>query len=76
MSDLPPQPSEAALAAANLPDGQHPITPHVEVPAGAIPIDPALNEPAATETAADNDTKDVHMTDVAGVRLSRPSGFA
>lgn len=77
MSDqaLPPRATEAGLAAANLPDGPHPATPHVEVPAGGsgVPIDPALEElsapvaPAApaAETAATNTSDDVTMTDAA-----------
>jgi len=79
MSDQvpPPQATEAGLAAANLPDGPHPATPHLEVPAGGsgIPIDPALEGASAPEAAAAaapaaemtviTTSNDVTMTDAA-----------
>ncbi|KAK1758260.1 hypothetical protein QBC47DRAFT_374112 [Echria macrotheca] len=50
----------------NLPNDPPPPTPHIQIPAGAIPIDPGLN--AFSSTAADNTTAttqnaDITMTD-------------
>lgn len=69
MSENQPQPTEAAPPATNLPNG---VVPHIEgqIPAGAIPAEPVVEEPApAPAPVAEpqqpvvSEPKDVVMTD-------------